>query len=181
MAIEIGTDDQAAADWPDEIFEVLRDAGVRQVGYVPDAGHKRLIQLCHADNAIKTVRLTTEEEGVAMLGGAWLGGERGVLLMQSSGVGNCVNMLSIAQECRFPLLMVVTMRGQWGEFNPWQLPMGQGTRAALESAGVVVQEVDDAALIRETVHAASQLAFNSYRAVAVLIGQRVIGFKDWRK
>lgn len=181
MAIEIGTDDQAAADWPDEIFEVLRDAGVRQVGYVPDAGHKRLIQLCHADNAIKTVRLTTEEEGVAMLGGAWLGGERGVLLMQSSGVGNCVNMLSIAQECRFPLLMVVTMRGQWGEFNPWQLPMGQGTRDALESAGVVVQEVDDAALIRETVHAASQLAFNSYRAVAVLIGQRVIGFKDWRK
>lgn len=181
MAIEIGTDAQAAGGWPDEIFAVLKEAGVRQVAYVPDAGHKQLIRLCHAENAIKTVRLTTEEEGVAMLSGAWLGGERGVLLMQSSGVGNCVNMLSVVQECRIPLLILVTMRGQWGEFNPWQLPMGQGTRAALENAGVVVQEVDDAARVKETVYAAAQLAFNSYRAVAVLISQRVVGFKDWRR
>ncbi len=60
-----------------------------------------------------------------MLAGAWLGGVRGVLLMQSSGVGNCVNLLSLVQECRFPLLMIVTMRGEWGETNPWQVPMGR--------------------------------------------------------
>jgi sulfopyruvate decarboxylase TPP-binding subunit len=90
------------------------------------------------------VPLTTEEEGVALLAGAWLGGERGVLLMQSSGVGNCINMLSLTQACRFPLTMLVAMRGEWGEFNPWQVPMGTHTQAALELCNVVVYRVDRA-------------------------------------
>lgn len=171
--------DGAAATWPDEIHGVLRDTGVTQVCYVPDAGHKILIERSIVDNLMTTVRLTTEEEGVALLAGSWLGGARGVLLMQSSGVGNCINMLGMIQECRIPLLMLVTMRGEWGEFNPWQLPMGQGTQAALEAAGVIVHRVDDAALVRETVDAAARIAFASYRAVAVLIGQRVIGFKQF--
>jgi len=101
--------------------------------------------------------------------------------MQSSGVGNCINMLSVIQETRSPLLMLVTMRGEWGEFNPWQIPMGQGTAKALEDAGVIVYHVDEAGDLTETVYAASQIAFNAYRPAAVLIGQRVVGFKDWRK
>ena len=101
--------------------------------------------------------------------------------MQSSGVGNCINMLSIIQETRSPLLMLVTMRGEWGEFNPWQIPMGQGTAKALEDAGMIVYHVDNADDVAETINAAAQIAFNSDRGVAVLIGQRVIGFKDWRK
>jgi sulfopyruvate decarboxylase TPP-binding subunit len=105
--------------WPREIYEVFKQVGIEQVAYVPDAGHTQLIKDCEADNAISVVSLTSEQEGVAMLAGAWLGGQRGALLMQSSGVGNCINMLSVIQECRFPLLMVVTMRGEWGEFNPW--------------------------------------------------------------
>ena len=167
--------------WPSKIFKTLKKADVAQVSYVPDAGHAELIKACLADNRIKTSRLTTEEEGVALSLGAWLGGDRSALLMQSSGVGNCINMLSVIEETRSPLLMLVTMRGEWGEFNPWQLPMGQGTAKALEHAGVIVYHVDNADDLSETIYAASQIAFNSYRAVAVLIGQRVIGFKDWRK
>jgi sulfopyruvate decarboxylase alpha subunit len=166
--------------WPEEIFEVLCAAGVRQVAYVPDAGHARLIALCQANEAMQSVALTTEEEGVALLAGAWLGGERGVLLMQSSGVGNCINMLSVVQECRFPLLAIVTMRGEWGEFNPWQMPMGQGAVPALTNAGVIVQPVDAAADVASTVAAASELAFNAFRAVAVAISQRIIGSKVWK-
>ena len=154
---------------------------MRQVGYVPDAGHARLIKLCAADRNMKTVVLTTEEEGVAMLAGAWLGGERGALLLQSSGVGNCIDMLGMIQECRIPLLALITMRGEWGEFNPWQIPMGQSAARALQNAGVIVHHVDDATRVAETVFAASRLAFDSYRAVAVLIGQRVVGFKQWNK
>lgn len=169
------------SSWPDDIYRVFSAAGVRQVGYVPDSGHTRLINLCAADRTMKTVVLTTEEEGVAMLAGAWLGGERGVLLMQSSGVGNCINMLGMIQECRFPMLALVTMRGEWGEFNPWQIPMGQSAARALQNAGVIVHHVDDATRVAETVFAASKLAFDSYRAVAVLIGQRVVGFKQWNK
>ena len=167
--------------WPLDIYKIFKQVGIKQVAYVPDAGHTQLIKSCDSDKAIKAISLTSEEEGVAMLAGTWLGGARGALLMQSSGVGNCINLLSIMQECRFPLLMLVTMRGEWGEFNPWQLPMGQSTARVLESAGVIVQRVDDAAHIGETVFAASQLTFSSYRPVAVLIAQRVIGFKDWSK
>lgn len=168
-------------DWPDQIHRILAAAQVRQVAYVPDAGHTRLINLCHADRAMHAIMLTTEEEGVALLAGAWLGGERGTLLMQSSGVGNCINMLGMTRECRFPLLMLVTMRGDWGEFNPWQIPMGCSTAAALENAGVIVKQVDAAGDIADTVSAATKLAFNTYRAVAVLIGQRVVGAKNWSK
>ena len=166
--------------WPEAIFGVLRDASVSQVAYVPDAGHARLIELCHAEDSMRAVALTSEEEGVALLCGAWLGGARGVLLMQSSGVGNCINMLSVVQECRFPLLSIVTMRGEWGEFNPWQVPMGQGVASALGNAGVITEFVDDAADIAETVRAASELAFNAFRPVAVCISQRVIGSKVWK-
>ena len=70
---------------------------------------------------------------VAMLAGAWLGGERGALLMQSSGAGNCINMLGMINECRFPLLMILTMRGHWGEFNPWQVPMSHATVPSLSA------------------------------------------------
>jgi sulfopyruvate decarboxylase alpha subunit len=169
------------SDWPDALYETLLAAGVKQVAYVPDAGHKRLIELAHANPELKTTVLTTEEEGVALLVGAHLGGDRGVLLLQSSGVGNCINMLSLAAECRVPLLMLVTMRGEWGEFNPWQITMGQATPATLAAMGVIVQRADDAARIVETVRSAAVLAFDSGRMVAVLIGQRAIGAKVFRK
>lgn len=165
--------------WAAYIYRAFKDADIRQVAYVPDAGHKELIQLCHADDAMQTVALTTEEEGVALLAGGWLGGVRGVLLMQSSGVGNCVNMLSLIEECRFPLLMIVTMRGQWGETNPWQVPMGQNTGGVLQQSGVIVQNVDRTDELGSSVAAAAQMAFSCSRAVALLVGQRMIGAKKF--
>jgi sulfopyruvate decarboxylase alpha subunit len=168
------------SQWPEEVHRILAENGVRQVSYVPDSGHARLIELVRADKSMRAVPLTTEEEGVAMTVGAWLGHERSVLLLQSSGVGNCINMLGMVQECRLPLLMLVTMRGQWGEFNPWQVPMAQATAPALAAMGVVVQTVDRADDVQETVAAAARLAFNTSRIVAVLIGQRVIGAKQFK-
>ena len=171
---------RTSSSWPDDIHRVLAEAGVRQVAYVPDSGHARLINLVRADKSMRAIPLTTEEEGVALAVGAWLGGERSVLLMQSSGAGNCINMLGMVNECRIPLLALVTMRGQWGEFNPWQVPMSQATIPSLQAAGVVVQTVDRAADIGETVAAAARLAFSTYRMVAVLISQRVIGAKAFK-
>ena len=167
------------AVWSQYIFQALKQSNIRQVGYVPDAGHKSLIEQCHADAAIKTVALTTEEEGVALAAGAWLGGVRAALLMQSSGVGNCINMLSLADECRFPLLMLVTMRGEWGETNPWQVPMGQSSARVLAATGVIVYHVDDVTALGIEIEMAAQMAFVSNRAVAVLIGQRLIGAKKF--
>lgn len=170
-----------SANWPREIYEELKAANVRQVCYVPDAGHSELIRLCEADPEINAVSLTTEEEGVAMVAGAWLGGERAVLLMQSSGVGNCINMLSLQHECRIPFFAIVTMRGEWSEFNPWQVAMGKSTQEALESAGTYVYRVDEAEEVAKTVGATARFAYQTGRLAAVLIGQRVIGAKNFNK
>ena len=170
-----------AIDWPLEVHRILSAAKLRQVGYVPDAGHKRLIELCRADDEMRAVPLTTEEEGIGLAVGAWLGGERCALLMQSSGVGNIINALGTIKECRFPLPMLITMRGEYGEFNPWQVPMGQATPAVLEAMGVVVQPVREAAGIPAAVDAALRLAYNSYVATAVLISQQVIGIKSFQE
>ena len=160
---------------------MLKAAGIRQVALVPDAGHAQLIRLCERDRAMRVVRLTTEEEGVALLAGAWLGGDKGVLLMQSSGVGNCINMLSLPLSCSFPLLMLVTMRGDHGEFNPSQVPMGDATQRVLEAVGVIVKRADSLEEIPEMVSGALRLAFNTYRPLAVLFGQQGLGAKDFRK
>ena len=166
--------------WPEQIHKELAAAGVRVVGYVPDAGHKRLIELCQADKKMRAVVLSTEEEGIGLAAGAWLGGQKSVLLMQSSGVGNVVNVLGMVRECRFPLVTLVTMRGEQGEFNPWQVPMGQATRTVFEAMGTVVHAPATEAEIVPTVNAALRLAYNSYASVAVLIPQRVIGIKSFQ-
>ena len=172
--------DEAEA-WPDRIYDLLKEHGIRQVALVPDAGHSRLIRRCLADNGMRVVTLTTEEEGIAQLFGAWLGGEKGVLLMQSSGVGNCINMLSVAVAHRTPLPMLVTMRGEFGEFNPFQVPMGNATPAVLEAMGTLVQRADRPEDVAPTVEATLRLAFNTFRPAAALIGQRVIGAKTFGK
>ena len=174
-------ENSAATDWHAEVHAMLKAAGIRQVALVPDAGHAQLIRLCERDRAMRVVRLTTEEEGVALLAGAWLGGEKGVLLMQSSGVGNCINMLSLPLSCSFPLLMLVTMRGDHGEFNPSQVPMGNATQRVLEDVGVIVKRADSPEEIPEMVSGALRLAFNTYRPLAVLFGQKGLGAKDFRK
>ena len=178
------TTDSAAttvADWRSDVFGVLKRHDVRHVAYVPDAGHAAAIEMAIADPAIASVALTTEEEGIAYLAGAWLGGERGALLMQSSGVGNCINMLALPAAGRFPLLMVVTMRGDWAEFNPWQNPMGQATEKALNLMGVLTWRADRPEDVEPLLHGAATMTFNGDAACAVLLGQRLIGEKHWVK
>jgi sulfopyruvate decarboxylase alpha subunit len=170
-----------APDWPSDIFKALKAASVRQVSYVPDAGHSRLIKMCHDDPEIAATVLTTEEEGIGLGCGAWLGGQRHALLMQSSGVGNCVNGFSLLKSCGLPFLTIITMRGQWGEFNPWQVPMGSATPAVLELFGFRVYPVDQPDQVGPTVAAGAKLAFDSTVPVAVLLGQRLIGTKAFKE
>jgi sulfopyruvate decarboxylase alpha subunit len=167
--------------WPDAIFRHFRRLGVRQVGYVPDAGHSRLIALCQADPDIADVGLTTEEEGVGLVAGAALGGQRAALLMQSSGVGNCINMFSLIRNCGFPCLILVTMRGEFAEFNQAQVAMGQITEPVLRLAGFLTYRIEDPGDVDEVVAAGCDMAFDGDLAVAILLGQRLIGRKRWTK
>ena len=167
--------------WQAGVYAALKAAGITQIGYVPDAGHAQLIEAAHADPAMKPVVLTTEEEGIALAAGAWLGGARCALLMQSSGVGNCINMLSLPVSCRMPFLTLVTMRGEWREFNPWQVPMGTATPHVLTAAGVHIRRAERPDDVAELVAASAALAFDTQIPVAVLLSQQLIGAKVWVK
>ena len=167
--------------WSKPVHKLFQEHDIEQVAIVPDAGHADLIHLCESDKKMSVIRLTSEEQGVSLLGGAWLGGKKGVLLMQSSGVGNCINMLSLSTSCQFPLLILVTMRGDHAEFNPSQVPMGDATETVLAAMGVLVRRADTHEDVVQEVSGALRMTYNTFRPMAVLIGQKVIGAKDFRK
>jgi sulfopyruvate decarboxylase alpha subunit len=170
-----------APSWQEDVFRALKEGDIRQIAYVPDAGHSHAIRCAEADPDIHDIVLTTEEEGVAVVSGAWLGGQRAALLMQSSGVGNCVNMFSLLRSCNFPFFTLVTMRGEYAEFNPWQGPMGKTTQRALELMGITVLRVSRPEEVQEIVSAGLDAAFEAGEQVAVLLSQNLIGRKKWER
>ncbi len=163
--------------WQDRLFDYLRDAGVDLFAYVPDSGHGVTIKRANADPDVTAIALTNEIEGVPLLAGYHLGGRRGVLLMQSSGVGNCVNMFSLVQTGRFPLLTIISMRGDFGEENSWQFPMGQGVQSVLETMGIRPLEITSEDDLIPVLSAALRMAFKAEQGVGVLLGQRLVGAK----
>jgi sulfopyruvate decarboxylase alpha subunit len=169
----------AVHNWSADVFREMKARNIATVCTVPDGGLTRLLRMAEADTGMRLVTLSTEPEGVGIATGCWLGGGRAMLAMQSSGVGNCINALGLPAAFRAPCLMLVTMRGQWGEFNPWQVPMGQATRPALEAVGVKCFPVDTAGEVGETFAAAADLAFHSRVSTAVLVSQRIIGAKGF--
>ena len=168
---------------PEKLLQpaVLQRYNVRQVPYVPDAGHSKLIERVLGSDTMRGIPLTTEEEGVALVAGAWAGGQRCALLMQSSGVGNCINMFSLIPLFRLPFFTIVTMRGEWGEFNHWQVPMGSTTQAVFELSGIRVMRAHHAGEVREVVEAGAAQAYNACTPTAVLLSQRLIGAKVFVK
>jgi sulfopyruvate decarboxylase alpha subunit len=167
------------ANWSQDVFRVLKARNITTVCTVPDGGLTQLLDMIGDDAAMRLVTLSSEQEGVGIATGCWLGGTRAMIAMQSSGVGNCINALGLPAAFRAPCLMLVTMRGQWGEFNPWQVPMGQATRPALEAVGAKCFPVDRPAEVGETLAAAADLAFNSRVSAAVLVSQRIVGAKGF--
>ncbi len=165
--------------WHDKLFSLLKSEEIKQISFVPDAGHSKLIEMAIADSQIKAIALTSEEEGVSLSCGAWLGGQKSVLLMQSSGVGNCINMFSILKSCDFPFLTFITMRGEYEEFNSWQLPMGSTSQACLELMGFEVTRIDRTSDIVPTTRYLLENVFSKNLRCAVLLSQRLIGKKRW--
>jgi sulfopyruvate decarboxylase alpha subunit len=168
-----------ATHWADDVFEEMKRRKIATVCTIPDGGLTRLLNLVKADEAMRLITLSTEEEGMGIVTGQWLGGQRAMIAMQSSGVGNCINALGLPAAMRAPCLMLVTMRGQWGEFNPWQVQMGQATRAVLEAVGVKCFPADRGEDVAPAFVGAADLAFHGGFSCAVLVGQRVIGAKGF--
>ena len=172
---EVSTD----KDFSRRLFEKLVNAGVTLFTYVPDLGNADIIEIANASNETTAILLSSEDEGVAICAGADLAGGRSVLLMQSSGVGNCPNILSLIKSAGFPLLMIVTMRGDYGEQNPWQYPMGQAAEPILTAMGVQTIWVNREDELNAAIDASLSAAFIGGQGVALIISQRFLGAKEF--
>ena len=167
--------------WSAQVYGLIGSSGISLVTTVPDAGLTALLNLCGDDESVHVVTLSTEEEGVGMAYGAWLGGTRSLLCLQSSGTGNCINALALPAYTQSPCLMLVTMRGQEGEGNPAQFPMGRAVKDVFEAMGVVCLEAMTNDEVVNCFARSVDMAFNEGRSVAVLIAQQVVGIKSFSK
>ncbi|MCY4191297.1 MAG: thiamine pyrophosphate-binding protein [Rhodospirillaceae bacterium] len=167
------------SDWSADVLIALKDLDIRQIAYVPDAGLANILQLAGENTDIAMISVASEEDAVALSGGAWLGGQRTLVAMQSSGVGNILNMLTLPCVCEMPLLMLVTMRGEPGEANPWQYSTGMAVSAMLSTVGVEVRRVETAGEVGTVVRKAGEDAFLNDRQICVQIAQSIVGFKGF--
>lgn len=127
----------ADASWAKHMADVLRRNGIRTFATVPDYIVGQVLDELTSDPECRVITVTREEEGVGVLSGAFMGGKRGALIMQNSGLGNCINALaSLNVASQIPIVLVISHRGDLGEFNPAQVPMGQATEAILESLDI---------------------------------------------
>lgn len=165
--------------WQNNLFEILKNEGISIFSYVPDAGHKVLIDRALLDDTITAIPLTSEQEGVGIAAGAYLGGSKAVLLMQSSGVGNCINQLSLIKHGQFPFLTIISMRGEFGEGNPWQYAMGEAVIPSLESIGVKCLKIYNQDDVSKTIQSALTMTFKAERSIAVLLSQKLLGSKKF--
>tara|TARA_B110000444_G_scaffold121306_1_gene114103 strand:- start:364 stop:882 length:519 start_codon:yes stop_codon:yes gene_type:complete len=166
-------------NWQNKLFQILKKEKITIFTYVPDAGHKILIDNAIKDNSINAIALTSEQEGIGIAAGAYLGGSKAVLLMQSSGVGNCINQLSLIKHGQFPFLTIITMRGEYGEGNPWQYAMGEAVIPSLNSIGVQCLRINNEDEVESNIEAALTMVFKAERSVAVLLSQKLIGAKSF--
>ncbi|MBC7121380.1 MAG: sulfopyruvate decarboxylase subunit alpha [Candidatus Methanosuratus sp.] len=122
------------------IFRGLKHAGIDFVASVPCVNLQDLLTLVSEDPDIIHLPATREEEGVGLCAGAWMGGRRPALLMQNSGLGNCINALaSLDMLYGIPLLMIISHRGVAGEPIVGQVPMGRLTVPLLKTMEIPYQ------------------------------------------
>lgn len=165
--------------WSTEAADALAAVGVDLVAYLPDSNLDPLVQAIEDDDRFEAVQVAREEQAVGVLVGAWVGGRRGALLCQSSGLANSLNAVgSLSVPARAPFVGVVTRRGDLGEFNIAQVPAGYGMDRILDALGVRNTVADDAAALGENVRLAGETAFSTQSPYVVLVEQTVTGRKE---
>lgn len=162
--------------WASSVCAGLHAAGGRHVVYVPDNPTTHIIRALHVRfPEIRTTTATREEEAFGIAAGLYLGGVRPAVMLQSSGLGNSLNTLtSLLVPYRIPVLILVSMRGEEGEWNPAQLPMGGAVRAIFDAIGIshtTIEKTETTALIVESV---TRRAFEMQLPAACLLPKRLM-------
>ena len=162
-------------EWAAGVCAGLRAAGSRHVVYVPDNPLSHVLRILREQYFdVRTTIATREEEAFGIAAGLYLGGAQPTLMLQSSGLGNSLNALtSLLLPYRIPALIVISMRGDAGEWNEAQVPMGRGIRAMCDAIGMPHVTAGSAESTGETVRFVAQTAFGTRIAGACLLPRRV--------
>jgi sulfopyruvate decarboxylase alpha subunit len=172
-----GSDSQAPAlpSWAIGVSDGLWHAGCREVVYVPDNPLSHILAALAASHPVVRATLATrEEEAVGIAAGLYLGGARPALLMQSSGLGNTLNAIgSLLVAFQVPVVMIISMRGDSGEWNAAQVPMGRAVVPVLDALGLQHLSVSRDDEAREAVVSLATLAFGTRMPAACLLPRRL--------
>jgi sulfopyruvate decarboxylase alpha subunit len=165
--------------WIDGVVSALQRNDVRRVAYLPDSALSGLIERVESNEPFEAVSLAREEHGVGLLSGAYLGGERGVLLCQSSGLATTINALSsLSKPTLIPFLAVVSQRGDLGEFNDAQVPFGYAVGDVLNCIGIRNRRLDVPETVERDVDLAAKSAFSTGEPYVLLLDATLTGAKD---
>jgi len=162
-------------EWAGGVCAGLHAAGSRHVVYVPDNPLSHVLRILREQYPdVRTTVATREEEAFGVAAGLYLGGARPTVMLQSSGLGNSLNALtSLLLPYRIPVLTVISMRGDTGEWNEAQVPMGRAVRAICDAIGIPHVTVETAASAADTVRLAAQTAFGTRTTGACLLPRRI--------
>jgi sulfopyruvate decarboxylase alpha subunit len=162
--------------WHEVVRDALKANEVRLVTYVPDRVLAPLIAAVHADDFFTVVAPAREEEAVGIVAGAWMAGTRGVVLMQTSGMGTLPNALaSLAMPYRIPVLMIISERGTLGEFNLGQALVCRTMRPVLESLGIENHTITRADELGFTVDKTIKQALLTQQPAALILSPLLTG------
>jgi sulfopyruvate decarboxylase alpha subunit len=166
-------------EWPRKIVSLLKANDIASISFVPDTVIGRILKAAEKDPYFRFTTLAREEEGIGIITGEYLGGRRGVLMMQGAGLGNCVNALaSLAIPYQIPFLMLISQRGELGEFNACHIVMGKALRRILESLGIQHYSVNREEELETVLGGAIKTAYTSEQPVAVILTTALVGWKD---
>ena len=165
-------------DWIEVILENLKKYDVRVISYVPDTIVWRVLEKAQADPFFEMVRATREDEALGVAAGAYVGGVRAAVFMQSSGFGNCPNALgSLFAAMRIPVPMIINMRGELGDYNYAQVPLGRAMRPILDSMGFQHFTLSRQDETEKIVDGAMKLCFASELPLGILLSSLLTGGK----
>ena len=159
--------------------DALRRNGIDLFATVPDYIVSQVLEHLWADDGCRVVTSTREEEGLGMLSGAFLAGKRGALLMQNSGLGNCINTLgSLNVASQIPVVLVISHRGDLGEFNPAQVPMGQAAERILQALDIRTVSPKSVEELEKQADGLIKLAYTRCLPVAFVLPPELTGGKS---
>jgi len=166
-------------EWPRKIVSTLKAHDICSISFVPDSVIDRILKVAEKDPYFHFTTLAREEEGIGIITGEYLGGRFGVLMMQSAGLGNCVNALaSLAIPYQIPFIMLISQRGELGEFNACHVVLGKALRSILEALGIQHYTVNRENELETILNGAIKTAYASDQPVAVILSTTLVGWKD---